>query len=230
MTVSEAATLLKRLKPPFLDGMDPAEISTVLAAGTHRRYLANSVVTNQGHPASSTYLVLTGGARSFYLTQAGQKLHIHWYPPGEVFGGMALVSKPSPYLLSTECTKSSQVLVWQRQRIRALTERYPRLLDNALSIASNYLDLAIATQVSLSFHSARQRLAFTLMNLASGIGHRVPGGVELHVRNEELAASSNITPFTASRVIGEWEKIGLVKKSRGKVLIPHPERLVLQEL
>jgi CRP/FNR family transcriptional regulator, nitrogen oxide reductase regulator len=230
MTTSELTALVRKLRPPFLDDLVPLEISTLLAAARQRRFLANSVITNQGHPASHIFMILSGGARSFFLTQGGQKLHMHSYPPGEMFGGMALVPRPSDYVLSTEAVRDSYTLVWDRVSIRSLVERYPKLLDNALSIAANYLNVSIATQVALSCHTARQRLAGVLVNLASGIGHRVSGGIELIVRNEELAAEANITPFTVSRVMSEWQRGGILAKSRGKVLLPSPERLLLQDV
>ncbi|MGD0931267.1 MAG: Crp/Fnr family transcriptional regulator [Candidatus Korobacteraceae bacterium] len=230
MTTSELTAFVRKLDPPFLAGLDLPEINAVLAAARQRRFLANSVITNQGHPASHLFMILSGGARSFFLTPGGQKLQMHSYPVGEMFGGMALLSRTSDYLLSTEAVKDSHTLVWEHIKIRSLAERYPRMLDNALTIASDYLNVSIAAQVALSCHTARQRLAEVLVNLASGIGHRVSGGIELAVRNEELAAAANITPFTVSRVMSEWQRGGVLAKRRGKVLLPSPERLLLQDL
>jgi CRP-like cAMP-binding protein len=228
MTPSELAALVRKLRPTFLENLAPSELNDVLAAGHQRRFLANSVITNQGHPASHFFLVLSGSARSFFLTQGGNKLHLHWYPPGDVFGAMALVARPTSYLASTEAIGNSPMLVWERDRIRKLAIEHPQLLDNALSIASDYLNLAIATQVSLTSHTAKQRLALVLVNLASGIGHQVPGGIELRMRNEELASAANITSFTASRIMSELERARLVRKGRGRVLIPSTERLLLE--
>jgi CRP/FNR family transcriptional regulator, nitrogen oxide reductase regulator len=78
--------------------------------------------------------------------------------------------------------------------------------------------------------SARPRLARVLAELATGIGQKVPGGVELDVHNEELANEANVTPFTASRMLGEWQRQGVLRKSRGKVLLRSPERLFLHEV
>jgi CRP-like cAMP-binding protein len=143
---------------------------------------------------------------------------------------MALVKRSSTYIASTETFADSRVLVWDRNSIRDLAEQHPKLFDNALSIASDYMNLAIATQVSLTSHTARQRLALVLLNLASGIGHEVSGGIELRVRNEELASAANITTFTASRIMSEWERARMVRKTRGRVLIPSPERLLLEDV
>src|SRR6202011_4209919 len=98
---------------------------------------------------------------------------------------------------STEVLEDTWALVWDRETIRNLAERYPRLLENALLIAFDYLAFYRATHVSLTCHNARQRLAQVLVNLASGIGKKVPGGLELNVRNEELANEANVTLFTA---------------------------------
>lgn len=230
MTTSEISALIRKLRPPFLEGIDARGMNSILAAARSRRFLARSIVINQGHPASQIFMLLSGAAISFFLTPAGQKLHLYSYVPGGMFGGMALVTRKSDYLASTEAVKDSHTLVWEREAIRGLAAQYPALLDNALNIASDYLNMSIATQVALSCHSARQRLAEVLVNLASGIGHRIPGGIELVVRNEELAAAASVTPFTVSRLMSEWQRSGLVAKSRGKVLLPTPERLLLRDL
>ena len=230
MTSSQLVGTVAKLRPPFLEDLAPSEMHTILAAAHQVRFLANSIITNQGHPANRLFMILTGAARSFYLTQGGHKLHVYSYPPGEMFGGMAVVARASEYVVTTEAVKDSHMLVWERATMREFVIRYPKLLDNALSIAADYLNMTIATQVALSCHTARQRLAEVLVNLASGIGHRVAGGIELMVRNEDLATAANITPFTVSRLISEWQRTGIVAKSRGKVLLPSPERLLLQDL
>jgi CRP/FNR family transcriptional regulator, nitrogen oxide reductase regulator len=54
-------------------------------------------------------------------------------------------------------------------------------------------------------------------------------GIELNIRNEELANEANITIFTASRFLSEWQRKGILTKSRGKVVLRSPETLMLSE-
>ena len=56
---------------------------------------------------------------------------------------------------------------------------------------------------------------------------RVAGGIEFDITNEELANAANITPYTASRILSEWQRIGAIRKNRGKILVRSPERLFL---
>ena len=230
MISSAVVSTVRELKPRFFDGLAPTEVKQVLEAARKRRFLENSVITYQGHPGDHLFLLLHGSARYFYLTQEGQKVLLRWLPPGAIFGGAALLRRPCEYKVSTEMVKTGCALEWDRATIRGLLGRYPRLLENALAIVSDYLDGYIAVHVSMTCHTARQRLAQVLVGLASDIGRKVPTGIELSVSNEDLANAANVTPFTASRLLSGWQRSGLVVKSRGKVTLRSPERLLLHEV
>jgi CRP/FNR family transcriptional regulator, nitrogen oxide reductase regulator len=219
------AALLRERKPRFFEGLDEPDIRTILAAGNQQRFLANSVIVNQGYPGAHLYLLLTGRARRFFLTEDGQKIVLLRVPAGDVFGEASLLARPENYLVSTEAMTNSSTLVWSRPKIRSLCERYPRLVENALLISFDYLAAYRAAHSSLICNSAPERLARVLANLATGIGQKVAGGVELDVRNEELANEANISLFTASRLLSAWHREGVLVKRRGKVLLRFPGRL-----
>lgn len=222
------ATLPAGSKPRLFEGIGQHDLAAIRAAATERRFLANSVITNQGNPAEHLFLLTTGRARYFFITEEGQKTLLLWLPSGEIIGGATFLAKPTKYFLSSETVKDTSVLVWGRATLRALAARHPRLLENALSMAGDYLAWYVADHVALSCHTARQRLAQVLIRLAEVIGQKVPGGVEFDATNEELASAANITPFTASRLVSEWQVNRAVAKRRGKILLRSPERLFLK--
>ncbi len=209
----------------FFEGLPPATLDCILASATPRQYLAGTVVTNQEDPANYYYLLTRGRGRYFYITQDGRKLLLHWFGPGETFGDFTLLANPSNYLVSTEMVKDSWVLRWDRRTIRSLAEKYPRLLENELLTAADYLTLAVAAQIALTCLDARQRLAQVLLNFARNFGQQVRNGTELEITNDELAGAANLTLFTTSRLLSEWQRQGTILKSRGKVLLRYPERL-----
>ena len=227
---SEIAAVSLGQRSQFLDGLTPTDRNTILAAATRRRFFANSVITNQGHPADHLFLLTKGLVRFFFITEEGKKLLFLWLGPGELFGGRTILSNPSPYLFSTETVTNSSVLVWDRPTIRGFVERYPRLLENALLTASDYVALQLASHIGLACHTVRQRVAQVLATLARTIGRKTPDGVELQITNEELANAANITPFTASRLMSKWQRDRALVKRRGKVLLRSPERLFLRTL
>jgi CRP-like cAMP-binding protein len=225
----DVAAILAGLKSRFLAGLDPAEAHSIVAAATFRRFGANTVVIREGDRAEHFFLMLSWGARHFTMSPKGEKVVVRWLPPGEVTGGASFLSEPVSYVLSTEVQKSSSALVWDRATIRSLAVTYPRLMENALLVAHDYLLFYRILHVTLTCQSASQRVAQVLGYLAKEMGHKVAGGVEIHVRNEELASEANVTIFTVSRLMGEWQRKGLLTKGRGKVVVRSPEELIRME-
>jgi len=226
MPAPAAVTLDAGLKIPLLEGLAPRDRDLVLAAAASRRFAANSVITTQGTPADRFYLLVKGSVRFFYTTSDGQKILLIWMAPGDAFGGAAVIAKPSQYLLSSEAVKDSEVLDWDRATFRGFIEKIPRILDNALCLAVDYLDWYMQAHIALTCHTARERLAQVLLGLARSIGEKVPDGIEMNVTNEELANAANITPYTTSRLMSSWRKSRAVVKRRGKILLRAPEGLL----
>ena len=210
----------------LLEGLSKEERNAILGAASYRRLSRHTVVTNQEERANHLFLLLKGSARYFFIAPGGQKIYLFWLASGEIFGGATLLPTPSLFLVGTELVKDSCVLVWQRDTIRTLAARYPRLLENALAIATDYLTWYLASHVGLVFRTARQRLAHVLVSLASGFGRKCPDGIDLEITNEQLADTANVTLFTASRLMSEWQRSGAVTKTRGRVLLRHPEQLL----
>src|SRR5271155_3861325 len=229
IATSEVVSLLKELKPRFLEGLSPQQVTLIVAAATMRRFPPHSVMAHEGYPADHLFLMIKGRARSFCMTPHGEKVSIFWFPPGEMCGGAAFLSRSVDYLASTEAVNNSTALVWDRATIRLLSNQYPRLAENALLIAYDYFVMYRALHISATCQTARQRLAQVLGNLATGMGQRSTEGVELDIRNEELANEANITIFTASRLLSEWRRKGILTKSRGKILLRSPEALMSTE-
>lgn len=219
---------LRDLRPRFFAGLTPAELESVLVAAKYIKAAANSVITNHDHPATHLYLLLTGRARYFYVTETGKKIILLWIPPGQTFGGAALVTPPGAYVLSAETVRNSSLLVWDHAKIRSLAAQCPRLVENAISENYTYMVAYRAAHMSLVCDTAPERLAHVLTSLASGMGQKVAEGVELKIRNEELANEANVTPFTTSRLLSEWQRRGMLLKGRGKIVLRSPELLLRQ--
>jgi CRP/FNR family transcriptional regulator, nitrogen oxide reductase regulator len=227
MTASEIEARVRELRPKLLEGLEPSEVAAVLGAATQRRFRANTVIAREGDPADKLFLMLEGRARTFTATRKGEKLLLLWIPPGDPSGGRAFLPRgPFEYLVSTETVTNCSMLVWGRSAILALSKRFPRLVENALLVASNYLTAYRDLYVAANFHTAPRRVAWTLHKLGKGMGNRVAGGVEVNVSNEELANEANVTIFTVSRLLSEWQRKGLLVKSRGRVVILSPEGLM----
>lgn len=223
---NQVVGLPHQLKPRLFAGLSEAEVHSVLSAAKHRHFRASSIVINQDDPAERCFMLTSGRGRHFLITDEGRKINLHWLTPGQQFGGAAMISTPMRYLLNTEILVDSCALVWERQTMRDLVSHYPKLLDNALSIAATeHIPWLISAHVSLSTEDANGRIAHLLVSLASGIGKVTPAGVEMKITNEDVAEGANVTQFTVSRSLNDWQRAGILKKLRGKILLRRPELL-----
>lgn len=224
---SQIAGLPSHLKPRFLMGLQEAEVTSILSVAKHRHFRASSIIINQDDPAERFFLLTSGHGRHFVITNEGRKILLHWLTAGQIFGGTALLPTPHQYLASAELLGDSCAFVWERQTIRNLVSRYPQLMENALSIAvTEHVAWLTAAHVSLSSDDAHGRIAHLLLSLASGIGKPTSDGVEMEITNEDVADGANVTPFTVSRSLSNWERTGILKKRRGKILLRKPELLL----
>jgi CRP-like cAMP-binding protein len=226
VTTCEIAAVVSRLAPKFLEGFSPCDLTEILGTATLRRFQARSLIASEGCSSDKVFLVLEGLARTFTTTRRGEKVILLWIQPGEVSGGRALLTRPAVYLVSTEAVMDSVVLVWNRRAILLLTKQYPRLLENALLIASDYVETYRDLHLASSFHTARQRVVGVLGHLAKGMGQESFDGTVLNIGNEELANEANVTTFTVSRLLSEWQRKGFLVKSRGRILVRSLEDLV----
>jgi CRP-like cAMP-binding protein len=220
-SVNASAPVRSRL----LDGLTLSDRDSVLAAASTRCLKAHSVPVHQGDAAEYLFLICKGQARHFYITPQGRKILLLWLTEGQLFGGSALLSTPTEYLVGTEILRDSCLLCWPRRTIRALAGRIPRLLDNALSVAMEYLTWYLAAHTSLVSDSAEQRLAQVVVTFAKGFGRKTADGTCVELTNEQLANAANVTPFTASRILSSWQRTGAIAKTRGRLMLRSPERL-----
>ena len=169
--VSRIDTVSWDLKSPLLDGLDRPAREAVLAGSIQCRFAAKSVVTNQDRPADHLLVLTEGCARHFYITEEGKKFLLEWLGPGDLFGARTILSTRSSYLASTETVKNSSVLMWDRTTIRGLIARYPRLLENALLTASDYVTWHLTSHIGIASYTARSR--------AEGECHEAVGGANM---------------------------------------------------
>jgi CRP-like cAMP-binding protein len=226
MTGAQVMSLLEQEKPLFLEGLSLEEINAIVAKASIRHYAANTPITSEAEGANHLCLLLEGAGRGYALTSRGEKIGLGWFPAGTIMGWAALVSQRLDYIVSMEAVRNSSALMWDRATIKSLAATHPRLLENALRLAYNYVVLYRALHLAVLCDTAEQRLGQVLGQLAKGMGHPVINGFELHISNEELASEAHVTIFTVSRQMRDWQRDGLVKKSRGSVVVLQPDALL----
>jgi len=211
--------MLPHLNGRFFENVRAEDRKRIVAAAKTQEYHRNAVLAYQGEAADRIFLLVKGHGRHFFTTERGERVVLRWVSAGDVIGAIAFLSRPSPYQVSTEVVKGSRALIWDRKTLHRLVIEFPQLLQNAMQIASDYLEWYLTAQIALTCQTGRERFASVLKLIAQTVGHKTPSGIEIQVSNEDLANAAAITVFEVSRLISEWKRNGLVEKRRGKLIL-----------
>jgi CRP-like cAMP-binding protein len=215
------------LRSKFLAGLDDNALRHVLDAGQVRRIAPKKNITVGGDRPDHLFLLQAGRAKFYSLTEAGSEVVLLWKAPGDVIGLVSLLTNPPPYMASAKTVSECEFLVWDHVTLRRLVRAYPQLTENGLRMALHYLSVYMNRHVSVVTKSAESRLAEALLHLATQAGEVQPSGVEIDITNEQLSSLSDMSPFTASRLLSRWERDGKLSKQRGRVTLLAPESLMI---
>ena len=197
------------------------------AAARLQRISAKHNIITGGHQAGHLFLVQSGRVRYYHLTKQGESVSLAWMVPGDVIGLMALLKSPSAYMATAEATSDCELLVWERSVIRKLVSRNPVLGENGLRLALGHLQEYVERHIGLVTKTAEVRLLETLVKLGKQMREVHPDGIEIRATNDQLGELADVSSFTASHVLSNWARKGVLSKRRGRVLLHAPEGLMI---
>lgn len=212
----------------LLEGFNDAELAAILARAKHRR-LEPGLISRHDAGADHLFLITAGHAVQYAVNRDGRRLPFRWVAPGNIIGGNAMLPASSHrlYMADTVMRTNGCALIWERRALRELVGAgYTRLLENEIEILMNETIAGfVGRRQSISAESAGARLSYLLLTLACKIGRQSAKGLEIEVDNEDLAGGAQLTVYTASRILQEWQRAGIVKKRRGGIVLLRPEEL-----
>lgn len=220
------ATSDKKTTASLFHGLGEDDIAKILKSGTLRNFEKGQIIIRAGEPATHLYLIRSGSVNYYRVTPEGREVLLIRLTAGEAFGFGTIVGKPIGSIGSVETARKTEVYIWEREWVSRWVREHPELALNALRIALEYIRLYSDRHISLVSDSAEYRLARTLGLVGLRTGHQHPKGLEIDITNDQLASLADIGPFTASRLLSKWHRRGALEKSRGKIIIESPEKML----
>jgi len=223
--VNDSEKLRCLAKSELFAGFVDTALKEVFAAARLRHVAPKTNLIVTGEKPDQLFLLKSGRARSYILTESGSEVLLIWVVPGGVLGLPSLLADPPAYMTNAMAVSESEFLVWDRDAISKLVKSYPKLRENGLRLALHYLRRYMKRHVNIVTKSAESRLAQRLLQLASEAGVVESPGIAIDITNEQLSSLSDISPFTASRLLSRWEQENWLTKQRGRVTLLAPEDL-----
>jgi CRP/FNR family transcriptional regulator, nitrogen oxide reductase regulator len=208
-------------------GFSEEQKGIIFSAGVVRRYGPRSVIIRADEPALHLFYLQAGHVNFHRVAEDGRQILLGRLVPTDVFGLGSFVADGIRYIGTAETVNDSEVVVWERAHVRRLAATYSLLAENAFRIVLHYVSHFAKRHISLVSNTAEERLAYTLARVGARAGHMTPDGLEVDIKNEDLASLADISIFTASRLLKRFERKGALEKHRGAVFIHSPEKLLV---
>lgn len=198
----------------------------MLAAATTRRLADGELLFLQGGSVDALYVVESGLVKLAQTTVEGEEVVVRTVGPGAIIAGIAVLDKRT-LPVSATAVGAAQVLRWTRPGIQALAARHPQIRMNVLTTIADRMQDSLARIREISTENVGQRVARALMRLARESGRPVDGGtlIDQKLGRQELAELAGASMFTASRLVAEWARDGVLDVGRQRVVVRSLERL-----
>ena len=172
----------------------------------------------QGQTIDSLIMICRGRVKLTQLSSEG--IEVILWMAGE--GDLVCVPDDSSsrrHSCSARVKEHCSVLVWERDKLRALMAQYPIIENNITLICSRRIRELEERFHEVATEKLTQRVAFTLLRLANQIGKPIDGGTEVSVTREELLQFTGSSVFTISRIISQWAGEGLLLARRESLVL-----------
>ena len=208
--------------------ISPEGLERVLSLALIRSVEEGGFFFMQADPSVHAYVLLSGRVKMLQITPGGQQITLRLMTPGQTYGGIALLNPRSGYPASAQAIENSTAAAWDTAQLRQLAETEPSIPLNAMQLMHGYITELQERQKALVSVRVEQRIARIILKLASESGRKVEEGVliDMPLTRQDVAEMSGTTLFTVSRTLSEWERNGLLKIGRGRVVVCDPHGLV----
>lgn len=211
---------------PFLAPLSPPELEAANKRFREHGYEEGEVIYFSGDPATHLYVVASGQVRLTQHSLSGKDVLLDVLAAGEFFGSLAM-RQDETYAETAQAQTAACVLAIGAQAFRDLLHESPQVALAVLDLTAERLQAAQERVHRLSAHPVEQRIAAVLLNLAAKLGEPRREGllIQTPLSREDLAQMTGTTPETASRIMSQFQKEGLIESGRQWVAITDREQL-----
>jgi len=161
-------------------------------------------------------------------TETGEQIIALHISPGQLFGIAPALKRdtyPATAIAAVECLSLS----WPVRLWDTFVDRYEGFATETYRTLGERLGEMHSRIAELATKAVEQRVAAAILRMANQTGRKTAEGVEIAfpVTRQNISEMTGTTLHTVSRLLSNWEKEGMVKSARKRVVVTDPHRLVL---
>lgn len=210
---------------PFADLSD-AQLEELMRLATVHHVDRNKTFFDEGDAAENFYILLDGYLRVGRTTQDGDQVVMLHVVPGQMFG-IAKAYDSESYTMTARAASDGLALSWPSALWDQFMQEYPGFKEaTRKALGSRITDMQDKI-VSLATAQVEQRVAHTILRLMKQAGKPTEDGVEIDfpLTRQDISDMTGTTLHSVSRCLSKWQKRGIVRSRRRRVVVCQPQAL-----
>lgn len=205
-------------------GLRSQSLGRLRDSAAMRSVPAKTLLFKQGEAPSHLYLVRRGYLKLFHLSVGGTPIGLGFATAGDPPVGAAAVLRQAPHSASAYAVSDASVVGWTRAQFEAIAAEDPALLWNVLPALCAQSDALMTQLREFVTEPVEQRIAHALLRIMRVCGDGMPARTP-PVSRQDIAELTGTTHFTASRILKDWQRQGIITNERPRILIHDTRRL-----
>jgi CRP/FNR family transcriptional regulator len=207
-------------KTALLAGLSTAELQSLAALTTRKRFSAGELLFSEGEPCAGLHIVSSGKVRIFKTSASGREQVLAVEGQGGSVAELP-VFDGGPYPASVVAIEETEMAFISRRNFQAFCIQHPEVALKVLSVVGARLRNLVAIIEELSFTTIRQRLVSALLKMAEAEGKKTARGIEflLPSSHQELANRLGTVRELVSRNLMRLQAEGLLEVDARQIVI-----------
>ncbi|MEO0370859.1 MAG: Crp/Fnr family transcriptional regulator [Pseudomonadota bacterium] len=210
---------------PF-ENLTDAQINDLLGLAKVHRVAPNKTLFDEGDSAENFFLLLDGFLRIVRTTQDGDQVVMLHIAPGQMFG-IATAYDSECYTMTARAASDVVALSWPSE----LWDRFAEDNSAFKSATRRAVGLRMCEMqdkvITMATRKVEQRIAHAILRLMNQAGKDTGQGVEIDfpLTRQDISEMTGTTLHSVSRCLSKWQKDGIVRSERRRVVVCQPEAL-----
>jgi len=218
MDVQQESIVGKLKSLPMFSDLSAGDLMALAGMMTFRQFAKGSFVISQNDKGSVMYLLVAGRVKVSLASPEGKELALNYLEAPSHFGEMSLVDA-EPRSADVIAVTEVEVLCLDAKDLSAAIQVQPKLALTLIATLSRRVRGLIGRLEDMAFHDATHRVMRVILNVATASYESRGVPVVEGLTHYEVATLAGTSRETASRVISQLAKDGVVGTKGRRVIV-----------
>lgn len=199
----------------FFRDLKKKDLNEIVKRFSATHYQEDNEIYYQGEPARYLRVVVDGAVKLLRYTEEGKDVVLELLNPGSYFGSLKLLGS-DVYTESAVAQSDCCILSIGLKDFREILQEYPSVGITILEMSADKLRSSQEQIKQLTTQPVETRIANILLTLSEKFGEEKKEGtlLQLPFSRKDLADMAGTTTESASRVMSNFQKEGIIETGR----------------